>query len=94
MNQVIKTSLIIAYLAGVSLLLFACNDNLDIQQQYKFSVETMPVPSEIMQGETIEIRCKLKEQGTFADNHYTIRYFQFEGKGTLHLGKKRLSLCP
>ena len=61
----------------------SCNDDLDIQQSYEFTVETMPVPKELAKGETAEIRCTLKRSGEFADAFYTIRYFQYDGKGTL-----------
>ena len=37
----------------------ACNDDLDVTQAYPFTVETMPVPKELAQGETAEIRCEL-----------------------------------
>ena len=37
------------------------------------------------QGQTAEIRCTLKRGGDFADTHYTIRYFQPDGKGTLKM---------
>ena len=30
----------------------ACNDNLDIQQAYPFSIETMPVPQRLKVEET------------------------------------------
>lgn len=94
MSKIIKIILITAYLAGVVLLLFACSDSLDIQQQYGFTVETLPIPKEIKENETVAIRCKLREQGTFADNRYTIRYFQFEGKGSLRLGEDGIPFLP
>ncbi len=34
------------------LLVSACNDNVDIQQSYPFTVETMPVPKKLKVGET------------------------------------------
>lgn len=82
------------YLMGVSLLLFACNSNLDIQQAYEFDIQTMPVRKEIRQGETVEIRCSLIEKGTFTDNRYTIRFFQSEGYGELRLGKDSEIFLP
>lgn len=86
--KTIKGNLFMAmYLMGVSLLLFACNSDLDVQQAYEFDVRTMPVRKEIKQGETVEIRCTLTEKGKFADNKYTIRFFQSEGYGDLRLGK-------
>ena len=65
--------------------LASCDNELDIQQSYPFTVETMPVPNKVKNGETVEIRCELKKEGDYADALYTIRYFQFEGEGTLKL---------
>ena len=63
----------------------SCDDDLDVTQAYPFTVETMPVPKELAQGETAEIRCELVREGEFDGAVYTIRYFQFDGKGTLKL---------
>ncbi len=60
-------------------------NELDVQQAYPFTVETMPVPTRIVKGETVEIRCELKREGRFSDARYTIRYFQPDGKGTLRM---------
>lgn len=65
--------------------LASCDNGLDIQQSYPFTVETMPVPNKVKNGETVEIRCELKKEGEYAGALYTIRYFQFEGEGTLKL---------
>ena len=79
---------------GISLLLFACNSALHVQQSYEFDVEVMPLPKEIKQNETVEIRCSLIEQGNFIDNRYTIRFFQFDGGGKLHLGQEGEAFLP
>ena len=79
---------------GISLLLFACNSALDVQQSYEFDVEVMPLPKEIKQNETVEIRCSLIEQGNFIDNRYTIRFFQFDGGGKLHLRQEGEAFLP
>ena len=63
----------------------SCDDDMDIQQSYPFTVETMPVPNKVTKGQTVEIRCELKKTGDFANTLYTIRYFQFEGEGTLKM---------
>lgn len=63
----------------------ACSDELDVTQAYPFTVETMPVPKELAQGETAEIRCELVREGEFDGAVYTIRYFQYDGEGTLKL---------
>ena len=74
-------ALALCLFAAVSLTLVSCDDDMDIQQSYPFTVETMPVPNKVTKGQTVEIRCELKKTGTL----YTIRYFQFEGEGTLKM---------
>lgn len=69
----------------VAVTLVSCDNDLDVQQGYPFTVETMPVPKRIVKGETIEIRCELKREGRFSDARYTIRYFQPDGKGSLRM---------
>lgn len=75
-------ALALCLFAAVSLTLISCDDDMDIQQSYPFTVETMPVPNKVTKGQTVEIRCELKKTGDFANTLYTIRYFQFEGEGT------------
>lgn len=69
----------------VAIALVSCDNELDVQQGYPFTVETMPVPKRIVKGETVEIRCELKREGRFSDARYTIRYFQPDGKGSLRM---------
>lgn len=71
------------FLSVATCVLVSCNDDIDVQQEFPFTVETMPVPTRIVQGETVEIRCTLKREGRFEDARYTIRYFQPDGKGSL-----------
>ena len=68
----------------------ACDSDLDIQTAYPFHVETMPVPLRVTQGETVEIRCSLLAEGRTSDTQYTIRWFLYDGKGTLKYNKKAL----
>lgn len=72
-------------IAAVSFTFMSCDEDMDIQQSYPFTVETMPVPNKVSMGETVEIRCELKKEGDYANTLYTIRYFQFEGEGTLKM---------
>ena len=75
-------------MGGLSIAVFclsACDNELDIQQAYPFTVETMPVQKHITKGQTVEIRCTLKRQGRFEDARYTIRYFQPDGRGRLKM---------
>ena len=73
----------ILYIVLLYILGNGCNDKLDIQQAYKFSIATMPVPSQIKKGETIEIRFQIKREGEYKDTKYYIRYFQPSGEGSL-----------
>ena len=72
-------------IAAMSFILVSCDDDMDIQQSYPFTVEVMPVPNKITKGQTVEIRCELKKEGDVAGTLYTIRYFQFEGEGSLKM---------
>lgn len=65
--------------------LTACDDELEVQQVFPFTVELMPIPNKVTNGETVEIRCELVTEGKTDNTIYTIRYFQFEGEGTLKM---------
>ena len=86
MKKMILSSIwVMGVLALAAFCLSACDRELDVQQSYPFTVETMPVQKDIVKGQTAEIRCTLKRGGDFADTRYTIRYFQSDGKGTLKM---------
>lgn len=65
--------------------IFSCNtaDELEIQQNFPFEVNVMPVPKEIADGDTVEIRISIESTGSYKENKYYLRYFQFDGQGTL-----------
>ena len=86
-NKIKKSVSVLAFLfvCALSVILSSCSDELDIQQSYPFKVETMPVPKDIVRGQTVEIRCELKAEGQFDGTIYTIRYFQHDGKGSLRM---------
>lgn len=74
--------------ATLFILVFAlssCSDDLDVQQSYPFTVEVMPYGDKIKQGETVELRFEIKPEGNYSNTLYTIRYFQYDGEGTLKL---------
>ena len=62
-----------------------CTPELDVRQDYSFSLSTLPVQKDIVKGAVAEIRCALSAEGDFKDTRYTIRYFQPDGKGELRL---------
>lgn len=66
-------------------LLSSCdNEDLDIQQNFPFEVSVMPVPKTIANKQTVEIRIAVVPTGNFNNTQYFIRYFQYDGLGTLH----------
>lgn len=73
------------FIGVIACLLSSCDNEVDIRQAYLFSVETMPVQTKIVRGETAEIRCTLRREGRYDEARYTIRYFQPDGKGTLRM---------
>ena len=77
-----------------TLLLFAiasaCNDNLDIKQDYAYEVTYLPVQKTIKTNETVEIRLKFAKEGNYDKAQYYIRYFQPDGKGELRIDDGRL----
>ena len=85
MKKILNTIWVMGVLTLAVFCLSACDRDLDVQQSYPFTIETMPVQKDIVKGQTAEIRCRLKRGGDFADTYYTIRYFQSDGKGTLKM---------
>lgn len=72
-------------LFAIVIFLTSCSDDLDVQQSYPFTVEVMPYGDKITKGETVELRFEIKPEGNYANTLYTIRYFQYDGEGTLKL---------
>lgn len=92
MKKIIRNILMGVYLMGAMLLVFSCDDKLDVQQVYPFTVTTMPVQKRIKMGETAEIRFQLNREGYYEDTKYFIRYFQPDGKGTLRMADETVFL--
>ena len=55
--------LAVLFIGGAVGTLTSCSEEMDIQQSYPFTVETMPVPSKITRGQTVELRCEMKKKG-------------------------------
>jgi len=72
-------------LFAIVISLNSCSDDLDVQQSYPFTVEVMPYGDKITKGQTVELRFEIKPEGNYANTLYTIRYFQYDGEGTLKL---------
>lgn len=78
---------IITMLAVVltGLFLTSCDDKIEVQQAYDFSLTTMPVQKRIKLGETAEIRLQLHKSGNYRETEFFISYFQPDGKGILRM---------
>lgn len=74
-------SLAIAAVCGLA----SCSDDLDVQQSYPFTVEVMPFTDKIVKGQTVELRFEIVTEGNYTNTLYTIRYFQYDGEGSLRL---------
>ena len=70
---------------AIAVSLTSCSDDLDVQQSYPFTVEVMPYADKIAKGQTVELRFEIKPEGNYANTLYTIRYFQYDGEGSLKL---------
>ena len=69
--------------ASVTLVSCSKDDELEIQNDFPFEVKVMPVPKDIASGQTVEIRITIQRTGNYSNTQYFLRYFQFDGQGTL-----------
>lgn len=69
--------------ASFSLVSCSKDDGLEIQNDFPFEINVMPVPKEVANGQTIEIRITIQRTGNYLNTQYYLRYFQFDGKGIL-----------
>ena len=72
-------------LFAIAFAMISCSDDLDVQQSYPFTVDVMPYGDKIVKGQTVELRFEIKPEGNYANTLYTIRYYQYDGEGTLKL---------
>ena len=80
----INQKIVIGLIAMLCVSLFtSCKKELDVQQNFPFEVKVLPVPKNIGETDTVEIRCELHSPYQYDENRYFIRYFQYEGKGSL-----------
>lgn len=69
--------------SSVTLVSCSKDDKLEVQNDFPFEVQVMPVPKDVSNGQTVEIRTAIKRSGNYSGTQYFIRYFQFDGQGTL-----------
>lgn len=54
MKNVMYKIIMGCYIVAALVLVTACNDSLDIQQAYPFSIETLPVPKKLKSGKPLK----------------------------------------
>lgn len=69
----------------VSAALVSCSndDKLEIKNDFPFEVNVMPIPKDVANGQAVEIRITIQRTGNYSNTQYFLRYFQFDGTGTL-----------
>ncbi|HUH19533.1 DUF3872 domain-containing protein [Albibacterium sp.] len=69
--------------ASVTLVSCSKDDELEIQNDFPFEVNVMPVPKDVANGQIVEIRITIQRSGNYSNTQYFLRYYQFDGQGTL-----------
>lgn len=72
-------------------LLGSCDDKLEVQQAYDFSLTAWYLQKTISPDETVEIRLTLNRSGNYEEARYQIGYIQMEGSGEVY-DKKNVRL--
>jgi len=80
-----KTLAYFLYTMLIACIVCACNDRLDIKQNYEFSVSNLPVPKRLKAGDVAEIRCNIIRSGYYEGARYYLHYYQPDGKGELRM---------
>ncbi|HEX8013839.1 MAG TPA: DUF3872 domain-containing protein [Flavobacterium sp.] len=75
--------LLAIFTASVTLVSCSKDDELEIKNDFPFEVNVMPVPKDVTNGQTVEIRITIQRTGNYSNTQYFLRYFQFDGQGTL-----------
>jgi hypothetical protein len=85
-----KTLSYFLYTMLIACIVCACNDNLDIVQNYGYRIETLPLPKNLKEGETVALEFSIIREGYYEGTRYRFRYFQSEGEGILSYRGKAL----
>lgn len=85
LKRIVSRLMLCGCVAVASAGLASCEDELDVQTDYPFEVEVMPVPTKVVRGQTVEIRCHLAKEGNYEHTIYTIRWFLYDGTGALRM---------
>lgn len=79
-----KNFVIVALIVVVAFIFGACNDDIEVQQEYDFAITTWHLQEEVSPGEEVEMRFTLRRQGDFKGASYDIGYIQMQGSGVVY----------
>ena len=82
-----RRTLFMGMIAAITLLSTGCNDKLEVQQMYEFSVTTLPLQAKIGIIESVKIQFKLIRTQKYDGAKYYYNFFQTAGYGFLSNGK-------
>jgi hypothetical protein len=84
MKRYIKFGLYTLLLCAIVCVSNNCgHDDLDILTNYGYSVQTLPLPKKLKQGESVILEFSILREGYYTGTSYQFRYFQPEGTGIL-----------
>jgi len=83
-----KTLAYFLYTMLIACIVCACNDRLDIIQDYEYGMETLPLPKSMKQGEMVNLEFSILRTEKYSPEKYKFRYFESAGAGQLTLGGK------
>lgn len=66
-----------------AMLLWSCNDRIEVQKTYDFSLSSWYLPTSIAVDEPVEIRFTLDRSGDYHEASYQIGYIQLSGEGAV-----------
>lgn len=82
MKKILDQIMILCCMAASLFCFGSCSDDLDIQQEYPFTVEAMPVADKIVSGQTVEIRLEITEEGNFPERFILSAISSLTGTGS------------
>jgi PBP1b-binding outer membrane lipoprotein LpoB len=76
-----KKTIIMGMIAAMALLSTGCDDKLEVQQMYEFSVTTLPLQAKIGIIESVKMQFKLIRAQKYDSAKYYFNFFQTAGYG-------------
>ena len=88
-----KKTILMGMIAAMTLLSTGCDDKLEVQKMYEFSVTTLPLQTKIGIIESVKMQFKLIRTQKYDSARYYYNFFQTAGYGFFSDGKNK-NLSP